>query len=103
MILTNEYITQVIAAYFKDKPVKKVYVFGSYARGDANDNSDLDLLIDLDHSKKIGLDFYGWDAELGKTLNKKVEVIANAERKIETSNWDFIVRINKEKISLYEK
>ncbi|WP_051718724.1 nucleotidyltransferase family protein [Hymenobacter sp. IS2118] len=43
--LSLDYIRQVVAEYFADKPVKKVQVFGSYARGEATAESDLDLLL----------------------------------------------------------
>ena len=92
-----------IGKYFQDKPVKKVFLFGSYAIGEANEESDIDLLVDLDYSKKIGLAFYSWAEELEVILKKKVDVVSNAKREIETSNWNFIQRINKEKITLYEK
>lgn len=36
---------QVIKRYFSDKPVKKVQVFGSFARNEANEKSDIDLII----------------------------------------------------------
>ena len=32
-----------------------VYLFGSYARGEANENSDIDLLVDLTGSKVHGI------------------------------------------------
>lgn len=103
MILSNEQIKNVVTDYFKDKPVHKVYLFGSYAKGEANEDSDVDLLIDVDFSKKIGWAFYGWSSELEKKLNKTVDIIANAQRPIEVTNWNFIVKINKEKKTLYEK
>ena len=37
------YIRQVLAEYFADKLVKKVQVFGSYARGETTAELDLDL------------------------------------------------------------
>ena len=102
MHLSKNQITQ-IGNFFLDKPVEKVFLFGSYALGEADEESDIDLLVDLDYSKKIGLSFYSWAEELEAILKKKVDLVSNAKREIETSNWNFIQRINKEKITLYEK
>lgn len=77
MILTNENIKQVVQDYFKDKPVSKVYLFGSYARGDANANSDVDLIVDIDDTQKR-LSLYRFiELQLGieKSLNKKVDLV----------------------------
>ena len=74
-MLTTEQIKQTVSEYFKDKPVKKVYLFGSYATGEANEESDVDLLVDLDYSKRIGLNFYGWYVDLENKLSKKVDVV----------------------------
>ena len=103
MILSKEHITQVVQEYFEDKPVNKVYLFGSYARGEADDNSDVDLLVDLDRDQKVGWSFYGWHEELKSRLKKNVDVISNAKRPEEVSNWNFIVRINQNKFLIYEK
>ena len=46
-----------IKTIFAHKPVNKVYLFGSYARGEADENSDVDLLIGWDYSKNIGLNY----------------------------------------------
>ena len=56
MQLTSSQINQ-IKTFFTNKPVKKVYLFGSYARGEADENSDVDLLIDWDYSQHIGLNY----------------------------------------------
>ena len=34
-----------IIEYLKDKPVFKAYLFGSYAREDAREDSDVDILL----------------------------------------------------------
>lgn len=102
-MLTTEQIKQTVTDYFKDKPVKKVYLFGSYARGEADKDSDVDLLVDLDTSKPIGLNFYSWDSDLERAFAKKTDVLANAQRPEHTSNWRFIERINREKVLLYER
>ena len=73
-MLTTVQIQKVVADYFKDKPVKKVYLFGSYARGEADEDSDVDLLVDLDYEQRIGWQFFGWYRELGVQFNKPVGV-----------------------------
>ena len=77
MILTKENIKKVVQDYFKDKPVKKVYLFGSYARGDANTDSDVDLIIDIDDTnKRISLfDFIRLQLGIENALNKKVDLV----------------------------
>lgn len=44
-----------VIAYLKNQPVKKVWLFGSYAEGDATAGSDVDLLIEYDYNEKIGI------------------------------------------------
>ena len=76
-MLTTEEIKQTVTDYFKDKPVKKVYLFGSYARGEADEESDVDLLVDLDYEKGLGWQFFGWNEELKELLNRKVDVVSS--------------------------
>ena len=45
----NVQINQKIIEYFKDKPaVKKVYIFGSYARNEETPESDMNILTEID-------------------------------------------------------
>jgi len=76
LILTTEHITDVIAGFFSKKPVNKVWLFGSYARGDADEKSDVDILVDLDNTTPIGWDYYYWYSELAGILNKKVDIVS---------------------------
>lgn len=45
---TKEEIQKLISAYFVEKPVLRAYLFGSYARGEEDSNSDIDVLVELD-------------------------------------------------------
>lgn len=56
MNLDNKKI-ETINDYFSTRPVLKAYLFGSYVRGEADNQSDIDILVDLDYSQKIGLQF----------------------------------------------
>lgn len=75
MKLSSQEITK-IKVFFTDKPVKKVYLFGSYARGDADENSDVDLLIDWDYSKHIGSNYGIWLEEMKEILKKDVDFVS---------------------------
>lgn len=47
-------------------------LFGSFARGEATEESDIDLLVRF--SKPIGWSFYGIADELEKALGRKVDL-----------------------------
>ncbi len=66
-----------IKKYFKDKPVLKAYLFGSFSREQAAADSDIDILVELDYSQKIGLKFFQMQTELEKILNHKVDLVSN--------------------------
>jgi len=66
----------IIQKYFLDKPVVKAFVFGSFARGDADSNSDYDILVDLDYSKKIGLEFIQMQIDLVDLLKTNVDLVS---------------------------
>ena len=66
---------KVIDNFFQEKPdILKAYVFGSYARGEADDKSDVDIMIELRPNHGMGLDFFGLGPELKKQLGKEVDV-----------------------------
>ena len=48
MHMSLEQIADKVAPVARKHNLKAVWVFGSYARDEANDGSDVDLLIDLD-------------------------------------------------------
>jgi delta-aminolevulinic acid dehydratase/porphobilinogen synthase len=53
--------------------VKELYAFGSVALGTDTESSDVDLLVELDYEKKIGLEFIRWGIILKDKFNKKVD------------------------------
>lgn len=74
MELTEQEL-QTIREYFQKQPVLNAYLFGSYARGEADTDSDIDLLVDLDYSENIGYHFFEMHQDLQKILNRKVDVV----------------------------
>ena len=53
--MTTEEMIQVIADYFDTQPVLKAWLFGSFSRGEENEDSDVDLLILPDKSQHFSL------------------------------------------------
>jgi predicted nucleotidyltransferase len=66
-----------IKRYFRTRPVLKAYLFGSYVRGEADEKSDIDILVDLDYSQNIGLQFIQMKLDLEKLLNSKVDLVSS--------------------------
>lgn len=64
----RETCTHVLLKY----NVQYCYLFGSYAKNKAKENSDVDLLISTDIT---GLKFYGLVEELRVSLRKKVDLL----------------------------
>jgi uncharacterized protein len=97
MILTKEQIKKTIETYFAEKPVKRVWLFGSYARGDADEDSDVDVLVDIEKDAKLGWSYYLWREELAGLLNKKVDVVSHG-----WENKRIKPYIDKDKTLIYE-
>ena len=75
MQLSSQHI-KTIRHFFSGLPVKKAYLFGSYSRNEADENSDVDILVELDHSTPIGMQFFTYGDELQNLLKKKVDVVS---------------------------
>jgi hypothetical protein len=73
----NQEIISVVARYFKNKPVLKTYIFGPLAKGEANNESDIDIPVDLDYSQIIGLLFIQMKIDLENLLDNKVDLVSS--------------------------
>ena len=70
--LTDDMLKQ-IEKVLKERNVSKASIFGSYARGDANDNSDIDILVEP--AKKSLFELAGIKMDLEKALDRKFDVL----------------------------
>ena len=71
-LLTIEHIKKTIIPVLKRNNIYYCYLFGSYAKGNPRENSDVDLLIDTDAS---GLSFLNLIEEFRMLLHKKVDLL----------------------------
>ena len=65
-------IKEILGKNFQD-----LILFGSYARATADNNSDIDILVDLDYSQKIGLGFIQMKIDLQNILNANVDLVSS--------------------------
>ena len=71
-----------VQRYLAHIPVTKAWVFGSYARGEETADSDLDLLVDYDKTKKLSLlDVVRFKLDLEKAIGREVDLIENGSLK----------------------
>ena len=78
MILSIEEITEKVRPIAKKYNLKEVYLFGSYARGEAREDSDIDLLyIKKDNSMSL-LTKYRMLSEFEESLGKKIDLVSAA-------------------------
>ena len=88
-----DHIRQVLAEYSADKPVRRIQVFGSYARGEATAESDLDLIVEM--AAPVGWAYFSYAEELQEKLGIKVDLGSMVS--------DYMYRyISKDLITLYE-
>ena len=74
--MTTQAMAQQIAEYFKTQPVVKAWIFGSFARGEECDDSDVDILVKFDRTLPIGLFAYiRMHRELEEKLGRKVDLV----------------------------
>ena len=73
-VLTLKTIKEKIKPIMNKHNIKEVYLFGSYARGEANSNSDVDIYCDSGDLKSL-YDEVDFKEELENALNKKVDVV----------------------------
>ena len=106
MIYTLDELRERIAPIARKYQIPAVYLFGSYARNEASDNSDVDILIDREGSTIRGMfDMGGLYAELQSSIGKNVDLVTLQSLKqkstLERTPW-FVENLQKEMVRLYD-
>jgi predicted nucleotidyltransferase len=58
----------------KKYPISELALFGSYARGDNNEKSDIDILVDF--NGRIGIEFISLAHDLEDIFKAKVDLVS---------------------------
>lgn len=71
-----------IQGFLSSTPVVKAWVFGSFARGEENDSSDLDLLVDYDRQAHVSLlDIIRYKLDMERSIGREVDLVTNGSLK----------------------
>ena len=98
-MLSIETIIKTVSKVFESEPIKKAWLFGSYARGEQTSNSDIDILVDFDKENYPSLlDHAGMMVELEEKLNTKIDIVP-----YERIFPSIKINIDKEKVLIYER
>jgi len=89
-------LREIIVPVAKAYGVERVYLFGSYARGEASEKSDLDFRIDKGNIK--GIQYFGFLNDLETVLNMPVDMVTT-----NSLDKNFLETIQREgEVLLYE-
>ena len=89
-------IQAIIRPILQDYGVSRAYLFGSYARGEATGQSDIDLRIDRGNIRGWALG--GLLSDLEDSFQKKVDLLTTG-----SLQKDFLDSIKNEEVLLYER
>lgn len=94
----TETFVHTIQEYFKTMPICKAWIFGSFARGEEREDSDVDILIQFLPDAKMGLAYFGMICDLEELLKRPVDLV------VEGDLLPFAQEsANRDKILIYER
>jgi len=77
-VYSQHEITERLMPIFTAHPIERAVLFGSYAKGNATPQSDIDLMIDS-NGKIRGIDFFGVLEEVSSALNTQVDLLESSQ------------------------
>lgn len=104
MIYTLDEIARRIRPVAEKYHLRAVYVFGSYARGEAREDSDVDLLIDDTDSGLRGFAYGGLYGDLRDALEKDIDMVPVSGLNLPVqhkNDADFREAVRKERREIY--
>lgn len=84
-----EAISPIKEEIFRKYKVKKIGIFGSLVRGEAQENSDIDVLVQFKENADL-FDFLGLALFLEEKLHHKIDIVP--ERALRSELKDFILK-----------
>lgn len=95
-MLTIEEIKKAVTPICERYGVERLSLFGSYARGEADDLSDVDLLVD--RGKLTGFAYFGFYGDLERALGVDTDLLSR-----DGTRQRFLNKIAKDEVLLYAR
>ena len=95
-MLNTDAIREIITPICREYDIERMYLFGSYARNEAREDSDVDLRVD--RGKLTGFAYGGFYGDIQRALGVPTDILTTEQLK-----KTFLDRIRKEEVLLYEK
>ncbi len=96
MKYTIDEIKKITTPIAKEYDVSRMFLFGSYAKNTANEDSDIDFYIEKGGVNSL-IVYYSFVNQLEKKFNRHVDVVTT-----EIRDRDFLDAIKKDGILIYE-
>ncbi|MBE8952805.1 MAG: nucleotidyltransferase domain-containing protein [Quinella sp. 1Q7] len=98
-MLTIEQIRAAVTPICERYGVNKMWLFGSYARGEADEQSDVDLMVDDGNSPKLrGFAWGGLYSDIRDALGVEIDVLS-----LKSTRQKFLNIISKDEVLLYAR
>ena len=97
MVYTIDQIREIAAPIAASYGIQSMHLFGSYARGEATEISDVDLLIDRGNVCS-GFVLGGLYADLRDGLQRELDLVTT-----QGADTDFLHRIQPDEVLIYEQ
>lgn len=100
-IYSLDEIKKMLAKVASEYDVEKIYLFGSYARGEATEKSDIDLYIP-ELPAQMGIRFYGMYEYLKELSDKNIDIITdNSQFSDSKEQQSLFNNLNRDKVKIY--
>ena len=97
MCYTIDEIKVKVSPIAKNYGIRRASLFGSYARGTANDDSDIDICIDKGRMRSL-IQYFAFINDLEKSLQCHVDVVTSG-----IQDEEFLNNILRDEVLLYEE
>lgn len=97
-VYSMQELQEIVTPIAKKHGVKRVSVFGSYGRGEATPESDIDLTIECGEQMRTLIHYFSFVNDLEDALGRHVDVVSS-----ESNDKKFLAAIQSDEVKIYEQ